>query len=214
MLVPIIKGWLTEQAQQITSAAVQVHGGMGFIEETGVAQHYRDARILPIYEGTTAIQANDLIFRKTLRDNGAAVGALLDDIDSDMAALSGDGDMAEMAEMAELAKRLQEAVATTRKVVAHILASANTPRRGAVSGHNYLMLLGILTAGWQMVRGGAIAGRLLKEAGADKPFLDLRRGLAAVFIRQQLPQINALAEVIMHGDEAVLAIAPENLAEV
>ena len=211
LLVPIIKGWLTEQAQHVTSAAVQVHGGMGFIEETGVAQHYRDARILPIYEGTTAIQANDLIFRKTLRDNGAAVGALLDDIDSDMAAISGDGGDGEMA---ELAKRLQEAVAITRAVVAHILASANTPRRGAVSGHNYLMLLGILTAGWQMVRGGAIAGRLLKEAGADKPFLDLRRGLAAVFIRQQLPQINALAETIMHGDEAVLAIAPENLAEV
>ena len=209
LLVPIIKGWLTEQAQQITSAAVQVHGGMGFIEETGVAQHYRDARILPIYEGTTAIQANDLIFRKTLRDNGAAVGALLDDIDSDMAAISGDG------EMAELAKRLQEAVAITRKVVAHILASANTPRRGAVSGHHYLMLLGILTAGWQMVRGGAIAGRLLdEEAGADKPYLDLRRGLAAVFIRQQLPQINALAETILKGDEAVLAIAPENLAEI
>ena len=208
LLVPIIKGWLTEQAQQITSAAVQVHGGMGFIEETGVAQHYRDARILPIYEGTTAIQANDLIFRKTLRDNGAAVGALLDDIDSDMAALGGDG------EMAELAKRIQEAVATTRKVVAHILASANTPRRGAVSGHHYLMLLGILTAGWQMVRGGAIAGRLLDEAGADRPFFDLRRGLAAVFIRQQLPQINALAETILKGDEAVLAIAPENLAEI
>ena len=208
LLVPIIKGWLTEQAQQITSAAVQVHGGMGFIEETGVAQHYRDARILPIYEGTTAIQANDLIFRKTLRDNGAAVGALLDDIDSDMAAISGDGGDGEMA------KRIQEAVATTRKVVAHILASANTPRRGAVSGHNYLMLLGILTAGWQMVRGGAIAGRLLDEAGADKPFLDLRRGLAVVFIRQQLPQITALAETILKGDEAVLAIAPENLAEI
>ena len=212
LLVPIIKGWLTEQAQQITSAAVQVHGGMGFIEETGVAQHYRDARILPIYEGTTAIQANDLIFRKTLRDNGAAVGALLDDIDSDMAAISGDGGDGDMA---ELAKRLQEAVATTRAVVTHILASANTPRRGAVSGHHYLMLLGILTAGWQMVRGGAIAGRLLdEEAGADKPYLDLRRGLAAVFIRQQLPQINALAETILKGDEAVLAIAPENLAEV
>ena len=208
LLVPIIKGWITEQAQQITSAAVQVHGGMGFIEETGVAQHYRDARILPIYEGTTAIQANDLIFRKTLRDNGAAVGALLDDISSDMAALGGDG------EMAELAKRLQEAVATTRAVVAHILASANTPRRGAVSGHHYLMLLGILTAGWQMVRGGAIAGRLRDEAGADKPFLDLRRRLAVVFIRQQLPQITALAETIMTGDAAVLALTPQNLAEI
>ena len=70
LLIPIIKGWLTEKSLNVTSDAVQVHGGMGFIEDTGIAQHYRDARILPIYEGTTAIQANDLVFRKTIRDEG------------------------------------------------------------------------------------------------------------------------------------------------
>lgn len=87
LLIPVIKGWMTERAQQITSDALQIHGGMGFIEETGAAQHYRDARILPIYEGTTAIQANDLVFRKTIRDNGAAVTALFDEINRDMSAL-------------------------------------------------------------------------------------------------------------------------------
>ena len=85
LLIPIIKGWLTERSVALTSDALQVHGGMGFIEETGAAQHYRDARILPIYEGTTAIQANDLIFRKTLRDGGAAVRSLLSDIKADLA---------------------------------------------------------------------------------------------------------------------------------
>ena len=86
LLIPIIKGWLTERSVALTSDALQVHGGMGFIEETGAAQHYRDARILPIYEGTTAIQANDLIFRKTLRDGGAAVRSLLSDIKADLVA--------------------------------------------------------------------------------------------------------------------------------
>ena len=87
LLIPIIKGWLTERSVALTSDAVQVHGGMGFIEETGAAQHFRDARILPIYEGTTAIQANDLLFRKTLRDNGAGVKKLFDEIEADMAVL-------------------------------------------------------------------------------------------------------------------------------
>jgi hypothetical protein len=88
LLIPIIKGWMTERALDVTSQAVQVHGGMGFIEETGAAQHFRDARILPIYEGTTAIQANDLVFRKTLRDNGAAVTTLFDEIEAEMQILA------------------------------------------------------------------------------------------------------------------------------
>ena len=88
LLIPVIKGWMTERSLQLTSDAVQVHGGMGFIEETGAAQHFRDARILPIYEGTTAIQANDLVFRKTLRDNGAAVRDLIAEIRSDMKDIS------------------------------------------------------------------------------------------------------------------------------
>ena len=84
LLTPIVKAWCTDQSIYITSLGVQVHGGMGFIEETGIAQHYRDARILPIYEGTTAIQANDLVFRKTLRDNGKGITDLLDEINKEI----------------------------------------------------------------------------------------------------------------------------------
>ena len=92
LLIPIIKGWMTERALDITSQAVQVHGGMGFVEETGAAQHFRDARILPIYEGTTAIQANDLVFRKTLRDGGEAVTELFDQIETEMQELACNAD--------------------------------------------------------------------------------------------------------------------------
>lgn len=143
LLVPIIKGWLTEHSQNVTSAAVQIHGGMGFIEETGVAQHYRDARILPIYEGTTAIQANDLVFRKTIRDGGGAVTDLLNEINQDMMSIRDDDTDPALGSIQTLASRMMTAVETTRKVVDHLLASANSPRRGAANGHHYLMLLGV-----------------------------------------------------------------------
>ena len=116
-------------------------GGMGFIEETGAAQHYRDARILPIYEGTTAIQANDLVFRKTIRDNGAAVNSLFDEIDQDMAALETHPDAA----ISAAAKSVIEANKTARTATAGIIGSANSPRRPAAAASNYLMLLGTLS---------------------------------------------------------------------
>jgi len=213
LLVPIIKGWLTEHSQNVTSAAVQIHGGMGFIEETGVAQHYRDARILPIYEGTTAIQANDLVFRKTIRDGGGAVIDLLNEINQDMMSIRDDDTDPALGSIQTLASRMMTAVETTRKVVDHLLASANSPRRGAANGHHYLMLLGVLTGGWQMVRGAAIAQDVIKAEGSDKPFLEARKAMARLFITQRLPQIDALAETIMTGDEAVLEISSDWLTD-
>ncbi len=213
LLVPIIKGWLTEHSQNVTSAAVQIHGGMGFIEETGVAQHYRDARILPIYEGTTAIQANDLVFRKTIRDGGGAVTDLLNEINQDMMSIRDDDTDPALGSIQTLASRMMTAVETTRKVVDHLLASANSPRRGAANGHHYLMLLGVLTGGWQMVRGAAIAQDVIKAEGSDKPFLEARKAMARLFITQRLPQIDALAETIMTGDEAVLEISSDCLTD-
>lgn len=213
LLVPIIKGWLTEHSQNVTSAAVQIHGGMGFIEETGVAQHYRDARILPIYEGTTAIQANDLVFRKTIRDGGGAVTDLLNEINQDMMSIRDDDTDPALGSIQTLASRMMTAVETTRKVVDHLLASANLPRRGAANGHHYLMLLGVLTGGWQMVRGAAIAQDVIKAEGSDKPFLEARKAMARLFITQRLPQIDALAETIMTGDEAVLEISSDWLTD-
>ena len=213
LLVPIIKGWLTEHSQNVTSAAVQIHGGMGFIEETGVAQHYRDARILPIYEGTTAIQANDLVFRKTIRDGGGAVTDLLNEINQDMMSIRDDDTDPALGSIQTLASRMITAVETTRKVVDHFLASANSPRRAAANGHHYLMLLGVLTGGWQMVRGAAIAQDVIKAEGSDKPFLEARKAMARLFITQRLPQIDALAETIMTGDEAVLEISSDWLTD-
>jgi len=213
LLVPIIKGWLTEHSQNVTSAAVQIHGGMGFIEETGVAQHYRDARILPIYEGTTAIQANDLVFRKTIRDGGGAVTDLLNEINQDMMSIRDDDTDPALGSIQTLASRMMTAVETTRKVVDHLLASANSPRRAAANGHHYLMLLGVLTGGWQMVRGAAIAQDVIKAEGSDKPFLEARKAMARLFITQRLPQIDALAETIMTGDEAVLEISSDWLTD-
>ncbi|MGB1964590.1 MAG: acyl-CoA dehydrogenase [Candidatus Puniceispirillales bacterium] len=208
LLVPIIKGWLTELSLEITSQAVQVHGGMGFIEETGAAQHYRDARILPIYEGTTAIQANDLVFRKTLRDGGASIMALLDEMDKDMNGIAADN----AEDISRMAGRVRLAVDRARDAINHLLASANSPRKAAAGGHHFIMMMGMLTGGWQMVRGAAIARWQSQDAGADIDFLTTRWTLADVFITQRMPQVDALAETIMKGDEAVLAITAELLA--
>ena len=180
LLIPIIKGWMTERGQIIASQAVQTHGGMGFIEETGAAQHYRDARILTIYEGTTAIQANDLVFRKTIRDQGAAVTALLDDIVADMAALAGH----ENARIPPLASAVTSAAATARDIAAHIVRGANDPRRPAASATNYLMLMG---SWWWMDDGphAAAAANQLALGDEDGP-MTAKMTTAEIFMTHHL----------------------------
>ncbi|MDC3235254.1 acyl-CoA dehydrogenase, partial [Candidatus Puniceispirillum sp.] len=204
-----IKGWMTERSLDITSDALQIHGGMGFIEETGAAQHYRDARILPIYEGTTAIQANDLVFRKTIRDNGAAVNSLLDEIDSEMTALMNH----QNSEIVSAAENIVEANNTARNVAAHILGGANTPRRPATSGSNYLMLLGTLCGGWLMARSGAAAADALAkgENGAigNDDFMTIKLTTMQIYMTHHLPKISSLASTITDGDGAALAMQPD-----
>ena len=209
LLIPIIKGWFTERSLALTSQGVQVHGGMGFIEETGAAQHYRDARILPIYEGTTAIQANDLVFRKTIRDEGRAITALLDEIDAEMTDLERhDHDTVTMA-----AGHIKEAVLEARKAVDHILATSNDPRRPASNGVNYLMMLGTLTGGWMMARSAGKAADLAKDDGADHDFLATKLVTAETYMGHSLPQVYALVRTILNGDDAVLAMKPEWIAK-
>ena len=205
LLIPIIKGWMTERALDVTSQAVQIHGGMGFIEETGAAQHFRDARILPIYEGTTAIQANDLVFRKTLRDGGASVGELFDEIDAEMQQLAAHTDETVAANAGHVAHAVQAA----RDATAHILAAANEPRRPAVNGVNYLMLLGRLCGGWMMARASYKAAKLQSDASCNPSFMQAKLATARVFMTHHLPQVQALADVIMTGDDAVLAMDPD-----
>ena len=209
LLIPIIKGWMTERSLQITSDAVQVHGGMGFIEETGAAQHYRDARILTIYEGTTAIQANDLVFRKTIRDNGTAVTSLIDEINSEMVLLTDH----QYPAVAAAAKSIIEANGIARIVAANILGGANTPRRPATSGSNYLMLLGTLCGGWLMARSGAAAADALAKGEngtiGSEDFMTIKVTSMQIYITHHLPKIFALARTITDGDSPVLAMKPD-----
>ena len=192
LLVPIIKGWLTERSVALTSDAVQVHGGMGFIEETGIAQHYRDARILPIYEGTTAIQANDLMFRKTIRDKGEAVRALLAEMTAHMSDCSN-------ASAAEVIRAVQAA----EDVLEVLLARANSPRHLAADGVNWLMLLGYLCGGWMMARSEQAASVMQDELFSDE-FTAAKQTTAQIYISHCLPHVHRLAQQILQENEPVL----------
>jgi alkylation response protein AidB-like acyl-CoA dehydrogenase len=203
LLIPVIKGWMTERSLQLTSDAVQVHGGMGFIEETGAAQHLRDARILPIYEGTTAIQANDLIFRKTLRDNGDAVRILLAEIRDDMGRIAGGGNG-----VAGLAGSVNAACDTAEGVLDTVLARANAPRDAAASGTDFLMMLGYLTGGWQLARGAAAAATAQAAGEGDPAFMMAKQATAGAYMAYCLPEIGKMAARIATGPEALASMDP------
>lgn len=192
--VPILKGWSTEDAVALTSDAIQVHGGMGFIEETGAAQHYRDARIMPIYEGTTAIQSNDLIGRKVIRNQGATAEALFADIERTVEALrSGGGDVA-----ARTADRLARAVAAARRATDAVVAFGSSPRDAHAVSVPYLMLLGVLAGGWMHAL--AVVA-VAAHGGADEG--DAARLTAADFYgAHHLPRVHALAETVASGETA------------
>ncbi len=204
LLIPVIKGWMTERSLQLTSDAVQVHGGMGFIEETGVAQHLRDARILPIYEGTTAIQANDLIFRKTLRDNGDAVRILLAEIRDDMVRIAGGGNG-----VAGIAGSVTAACDTAETVLDTVLARANAPRDAAASGTDFLMMLGYLAGGWQLARGAAAAAGAMADGDGDPAFMKAKQATAGAYMAYSLPEVGKMAARIAAGPEALAGMDPD-----
>ncbi|KAK73698.1 acyl-CoA dehydrogenase [Bordetella bronchiseptica] len=185
LLVPVMKGWFTETAQRATCDAMQVFGGMGYIEETGAAQYYRDARILTIYEGTTAIQANDLVGRKTARDQGAEARRLLDEI----AAAAPPGHDAE-----GLGEALRAACADLRAAIDAILEqAASAPRAAYAGGVPYLELWGVVAGGWMHA--------LRARAAAHLPQARRQAVLASAgfYARHVLPQAAALRHAIVHG---------------
>ena len=192
--VPILKGWSTEEALSLTSDAIPVHGGMGYVEETGVAQHYRDARIMPIYEGTTAIQSNDLIGRKVLRDGGATAEQLFVLIDETAEALRGTADGV----AARTAARRSAAVASARSATSALLGFADSPRDAAAVSVPYLKLLGLLAGGWMHAL--AVAAVVAHETTEDT---DAARLTAADFYgAHHLPGVHALAETVAAGEIA------------
>ena len=202
LMIPIIKGWLTERSLEITSNAIQIHGGMGFIEETGIAQHYRDARILPIYEGTTAIQANDLVFRKTLRDNGKAITELVEEINSEISEIANTGNET----LKDLCEKMTQSIETSKKVIDHIVSISNNKKRPAVSGVNYLMMLGYVFGGWMMIKSASKSLELKNTGEIDEDFLNSKITTSSIYLTSILPKIESLSSIILKGDEDILSM--------
>ena len=205
-MVPLVKGYSTEMSLEVTSLAVQVHGGMGFIEETGVAQYYRDAKILTIYEGTTAIQANDLVGRKTARDGGQTAKGIAGQIETTEAELVKSGTAHALA-MAKRLKAAREAfVDVVNFVAGNTKASPNAVFAGSVP---YLMLAGNLMAGWQLGRAMLVAQEAV-AAGTDVAFMQAKITTARFYADHLLSKIPGMRDSIVEGADSVTALALES----
>ncbi|MGB1255749.1 MAG: acyl-CoA dehydrogenase C-terminal domain-containing protein [Thiolinea sp.] len=202
---PIVKAWLTELAQELTSLNVQIHGGMGFIEETGAAQHYRDARILPIYEGTTGIQALDFIGRKTLSNQGTHLAALLADMQQTLDALTASDYPHE-----SVVTRFKQALEAGK--LAHDWLLTAAPNDKALAGSaavNFMMTYGYLAGGWMMVRSGMQAKAMLDQGEGDAEFLNAKLITVRFFCEHLLPRTLAHQEAAMAGSESIMALAED-----
>ncbi|MBB3119428.1 acyl-CoA dehydrogenase [Pseudoduganella violacea] len=202
-LVPVIKGWSTEMSENVARDGVQVHGGMGFIEETGAAQHYRDAKILTIYEGTTAIQANDLVGRKTVRDGGKIAKGLIAQVratEAELGALDG-------SDFAAIRKQLEQGSKDLEAVVDYVVANMKSDIKAVFAGSVlYLKLAGIVLGGWQMARAAVIAQRKLAAGEGDAAFYKAKIATARFFADHILSQSGSLRSAIIDGSAGVLAL--------
>jgi len=202
-LVPLVKGFCTEVSQTVTSLALQVHGGMGFIEETGVAQYYRDARILAIYEGTTAIQANDLVGRKTQRDGGRNARAIAARIEATEAELQASGS----AHAQAVARRLSAARLAFLDVLDFVLGPAQ-PEAVYAGSVPYLMLAGTLVSGWQLARALLAAQQRLAQ-GENPAFMQAKIQTARFYADHILVQVAGLRDSIVDSDYSVMALTAQ-----
>jgi acyl-CoA dehydrogenase len=194
MLIPVVKGWSSEVGNEITALALQVHGGMGFIEETGAAQHYRDARITTIYEGTTGIQAADLVGRKLLRDGGETAVQVINVMRAELTQIRGSSsaDVAEINDaVSELVDRLNEASEALLDRAAH------DPRAPFAASFSYLMLWGIAAGGWQMARAAEAAQRCLETGDGDNEFYRSKLLSCLYYARQVIPHGEAHARAVL-----------------
>jgi 3-(methylthio)propanoyl-CoA dehydrogenase len=205
-MVPIVKGWSTEMAIEVASAGIQVHGGMGFIEETGAAQFYRDARILTIYEGTTAIQANDLVGRKTARDGGAMAQALIAQIRQTAAECTG----SPHTDLASIGRQLEPAADAYAEVVDYVVSQLRSDIRGVFAGSvPYLKLAGITHGGWQMARAALAAKRALDAGTGEKAYCQAKITTARYFADHVVSTVPGLRTSIVGGAAGVLGLPVE-----
>jgi hypothetical protein len=204
-LVPLVKGLSTEMSLEVASLGVQVHGGMGFIEETGAAQHLRDAKILTIYEGTTAIQANDLVGRKTARDGGRTARAIAAQVQATEEVLAARSSAA----CRNFARRLGASRLAFLDAVDFIVAQAKANPNAVYAGSvPYLMLAGTFISGWQMGR-ALMAAEDRLTAGEDEDFMRAKIATASFHADHILNKAAGLRDSIVEGADSVTALALE-----
>ncbi len=199
LLTPVVKSWCTDMAVEVASLGIQVHGGMGYIEETGAALHYRNARILPIYEGTNGIQGLDLMFRKVVMDKGKAAEALFDEIAQTCAILKDDADMAQFQD------RLVNALGSLRYATTVLLG--RDAQDAAAVAVPYLNAFGTIMGAAMLARSAAALPDFLKQGG-DAAFAEAKRLTARFYAAHILPQARADLETVMSGAAPVAAFRP------
>ncbi len=206
LMIPVVKGWSTETGIEVASLGVQVHGGMGFIEETGAAQHLRDARITTIYEGTTGIQASDLVGRKIAREGGATAKALISELNRFVAALGA----SKNADIRTIQPTLGAGVEAASRCVDYIVKNAGSDIKGVFAGAvPFLRLMGIVAGGWQMARAALAAERKLKEGGGEAAFYEAKIATARFFSDHVLVQAPALCNTVVNGAPGVMALSED-----
>ena len=206
LMIPVVKGWSTETGIEVASLGVQVHGGMGFIEETGAAQHLRDARITTIYEGTTGIQANDLVGRKIAREGGATAKAWLEHLEVFDAELAKSGNADVKAIRGALAAGAAAVGQSVDYIVAHAGKDVMATFAGAVP---FLKLVGVVAGGWQMARAALAAEK--KLGSGDKAFFEAKLATARFYADQVLVQAPALRDTVVKGATAVMAVPEDSM---
>ncbi len=205
LLIPVVKGWCTELSVEIASTGIQVHGGMGYVEETGACQYLRDARVTPIYEGTTGIQAADLVGRKLAMDQGAAMADLIQEMRGIEAELA----QADSAELTVIGASLTAGVQALEQATQWVLQTfSQDPNAAAVASGNYLMLTGYVCGGWQMARAALVAKSKL-DAGEDPGFHGAKLATARFYAEQIMPQADALLKIVRSGGSSILALSAE-----
>ncbi len=204
LLIPIVKGWCTDLGVELASIGVQIHGGMGFIEETGAAQHLRDARILPIYEGTNGIQARDLVSRKVARNGGESVAALIKqmrDFDQELAAAPGD-------DLAVIRQSVQDGAAALADATQWVVQNYGSAIADVLSGASlYLKLAGYVVGNYLLAKGALAAAKNLAAREGDAAFLEAKLITARFFAETLLPQGTGLLMPMKHSGRTTMALA-------
>jgi hypothetical protein len=204
LLTPITKGWCSELCQEITSIGLQIHGGMGYVEETGAAQHFRDSRITTIYEGTTGIQANDLISRKVIRDQGKELRRLITEISTEIKALDSNEQRLQL-----IKEYMIHSIAMIEKSLDYILQEhPKDPFLAGSVSYNFLMMMGTFMGGWVASRSAALAIMNLKNT-EDSEFYEAKLVSSTFFIEQCLPLVDSYSKSLMSGSVSTMTLTED-----